>query len=501
MAGNVNVVRSGFSRVWLVPNRAGSANTPEYQGLWKAGAVGWKQGDVKTIRVPDPSRYDQFIRVGKIIGDPGDPQLPITARYTTDLSRLLQLVKRGCDHDLQVHIGECNDPRDFNRGWTKVLILEGARPTDYKTGDLGALEPGQRAMVDEDVPFTGEDYYEVGRMGFGEQAAAQVTQEIVDVLMPDTVQCGSCGIVSDGCQVILALTKRAGGSPGTGADIVYTKNGGGTWSYREITTLTGSNDPNALDISGSNLFVVSAATGSLMYCTLADLLNNAETWTAVTTGFGVAATTGPKAIYAFDPTHVWIVGKGGYIYFSSDITAGVTAQDSGTATAQDYSAIHGIDQLHIVAVGAANAVSYTANGGSTWSAITGPAVGVALNAVWMKSNTEWFIGTDGGKLFVTRDAGTSWTEVTFPGSGAGHVYDLNFATNSVGFMAHTTAAPRGRILRTIDGGHSWYVAPESGVTLVNNNKIEALDSCDPNVVIGGGLASNGTDGFLVKGAA
>jgi photosystem II stability/assembly factor-like uncharacterized protein len=499
MAAQGNIVQSGFSRVWLLQNRAGPGINPEYQGLWRAGAVSWKQGDVKTIRVPNPGVLDSFVRIGKIRGDPGDPQLPITARYVSDLSRLLKLVRQGCDSDLQVHIGKCSDPRDFNKGWEKVLVLEGAVPTDYKTSELGALEPSQRNMVDEDVPFTGEEYYEIGRMNFAEQAASQVTQEIVDIVVADAIACGACGISSDGCQVVLAVSKRAGGSPGTGADLLYTQNGGSTWAFREITTLTGSNNPNAIGAVGSYVFVVSANTVSLMYATLSDLLNGAETWSNITTGFVTAGK--PRAVYVFDPANIWIVSEAGYIYKSGDITAGVSVQDAGVATAQNYNAVAGIDQLHVIAVGDSNAVAVTNNGGSTWTAITGPAVGVNLNAVWMLSDTEWLIGTAGGKLFYTTNSGVTWTEKPFPGSGSGVVYSIKFATPTVGFMSHATSAPRGRILRTIDGGHSWYVLPETGVTLVDNDRLNALSTCDPNVVFGAGLGANATDGIIVKGAA
>lgn len=494
----VDVVTSGFSRMWLVPNRAAPQNSPEYQGLWKAGAVSWQQGDLTSIRIPDPARLDQFIRVGRLLGNPGDPQLPVMARFTSDLSRLLQLTKRGCDHDLQVHIGKCRDPQDFNRGWDKILVLEGAHITQYGTSELGALQPSERSMVDENVPFTGLDYYEIGKINFAEQATTQITQEIVGIIIPDSIQCGECGITSDGCQVVLLLTLRAGGSPGTGADIVYTKDGGGTWAYREITTLTGSNDPDALAVIGSNVVVFSDEYDGLMYAPLADLLVSAETWAGVTTGFVV--NKGPKAVYTADPTHTWIVGTGGYIYFTADPTSSVTPQDAGVATVQNLNDVHGVDQLHVVAVGASNAVVATENGGATWTAITGPAVGVALNTVWMKTATEWLVGTAGGKLFYTVDKGVSWTEIPFPGSGAGAVHDIVFATPTVGYMSHATAAPRGRILRSVDGGHSWYVAPESGVAMIANDRINELATCDPNVIWGGGLADNGTDGFAVKGA-
>jgi hypothetical protein len=231
---------------------------------------------------------------------------------------------------LQIHIGKCVDPQNFNKGWEKVLVLEGAHITQYGTSEVGALQPSERSMVDENVPFTGIDYYEIGRINFAEQAPLYITQEIVDVLIPDSISCGECGITSDGCQVILLLSLRTGGSPGTGANVSYTKNAGGTWVNREITTLTGSNDPNALAVISGNVVVISEETTGLMYASLADLLVSGETWAAVTTGF--VAAKGPRAIYTADPTHTWIVGTGGYIYFTADPTASVSVQDAGVAT-------------------------------------------------------------------------------------------------------------------------------------------------------------------------
>ena len=66
------------------------------------------------------------------------------------------------------------------------------------------------------------------------------------------------------------------------------------------------------------------------------------------------------------------------------------------------------------------------------------------------------------------------------------------------------ARPAGRILKTTDGGNSWYVAPEDPTKAIpTNDYVAKLAVCayEPNVVFGGGLAGNGTDGFLVKGSA
>ncbi|KKL12512.1 hypothetical protein LCGC14_2534990, partial [marine sediment metagenome] len=70
------------------------------------------------------------------------------------------------------------------------------------------------------------------------------------------------------------------------------------------------------------------------------------------------------------------------------------------------------------------------------------------------------------------------------------------------YLAHSAAGPAGRILRTIDGGYSWYVLPESTGVMPANDFVTSLASVAecPNVVYGGGLGDTPPDGFLGKGA-
>jgi photosystem II stability/assembly factor-like uncharacterized protein len=119
----------------------------------------------------------------------------------------------------------------------------------------------------------------------------------------------------------------------------------------------------------------------------------------------------------------------------------------------------------------------------------------------MKSDIEWLVGAADGTLWYTRNSGGTWTQKGFPGSGAGQVRDIQFATGAIGYMAHSTATPAGRVLRTLDGGFSWYVLPEqAGFSIPANDYVGALAACgeDPNLVFGAGLADNAIDGFLVK---
>ncbi len=104
------------------------------------------------------------------------------------------------------------------------------------------------------------------------------------------------------------------------------------------------------------------------------------------------------------------------------------------------------------------------------------------------------------RLFYTLNAGITWTEKTFPGSGSGTVYDIVMATDSIMYLAHTTAAGVGRILVSFDGGYSWIVLPQDSSIMPANQKIARLAACqaDPGLLIGVGLGA-GTDGKILVG--
>jgi photosystem II stability/assembly factor-like uncharacterized protein len=494
-----NLQKASQTRLFLIEDRASPSSRPTYQSLARALGLTWSQGDITPVRVPDPEQYGKFITVDKIRGQIGLPTISIEARLDRELSPFLSLVRKGCAFDVQLHAGVCEDPRDFNGGWEKIYILEDAVATSYETGDLGALDADQEGIVNQTVPLSGSDWYELKRITGAEIGAADVVQKVVGVIICDSRQCGECGVPSDGCEKVFAVTLSHGGSPGLAAKVIFSSDAGSTTDSSAVSTLAANKDPSGIFCSGINLVVLSNEEADIHYAALADVLNGDESWAKVTTGF--VALHGPNAAISFGNVFNWLVGDGGYIYFSSDMTSGVDVQSDGGATSEDLVAIAGVDELNLVAVGDNNAVVFTSDGGTTWAGVTGPAPGVDLTAVAMKSALNWIVGTDTGRLFYTRDGGGSWTEKAFSGSGAGHVRDIKFATGAVGYMAHDTATPAGRIFRTVDGGFSWYILPEQqGQSLPSNDQIRALATCseDPNLVFGGGLADNGTDGIMVK---
>lgn len=502
----VDITRTGYSRVFLLEQRANPDNAPQYEGVWKAGALKWDQGNITVVRVPADGQYDAFTPVGKIIGAPGNPDIDLTAIYSaTELSKMFQLARRGCDNDVQIHIGNCQDPKDFNGGWTKILALEAARPSSYSTEALGALDPSERSLIHETIPLTAEDAYEITRINFGRFADVPLTREAMSVAIIDAINCGECGLPSDGVSKVFTLENYAAGSPGVNAQIVATGDGGKTFVESTIDTLGAAQGANRIIGSGVYLVVISPSTGgsgSIHYSLLSDILRGGlpGQWTQVLTGF--VATKGPRAGHSLGSTLNWFVGEGGYVYFTTDITSGVLVQDAGGNTQSNLNSIHGVDSQTLVAVGDNNAVLVTYNGGNTWTAITGPAVGVNLNTVFLRTNLEWWVGAANGRLYYTRDGGVTWREKLFPGAGSGQVRSVRFSSRQVGYMAFDGASGGGKILRTISAGNSWYVAPEGTGVIPVNVRINqlAVTKDNVNVVWGAGLATGGLDGILVKGA-
>lgn len=497
-----NLQHASQSRVFTIEDRAGPTHTPIYQALARATGLSWGLGSITPVRIPDPKQYGRYLTVDKIKGQPGLPTTSLEFRTTRDASAMLKLIRKGCPIDLQLHIGACKDPSDFDAGWEKVAVFEDCDFTNYSTPALGAFDADQEAQIIETLDLTAQDYYEVKPLTFALTAETQIVQQVVDVAICDSKTCGTCGLPSDGCQRVFAIETPVGASPGLTAEILSTQDGGATWREGNITSLPANRAPSALACVGPYLAVISNADCSINYALITDVLAGTATWTRTATGLTCAAGA-PNAIFSVSRTQTWIVGNGGYIYTSTDITGGVTAQSSGDVTSQNLGCIHGYDESNILVGGASNALLRTQNGGATWSAVTAPAgqAAVTINSVFMLSATEWYIGYNDGKVYYTADGGTNWTQKSVPGSLT--VIDkIVFSTRSVGYLIGHTATV-GKVLRTINGGFTWYVLPESGGgSMPTALQFYGLAACgeDPNQVWVGGIKALAGDGLLVKGA-
>lgn len=491
--------QTGFSRVFVIEGRARSDHKPTYLSSTKAGSLSWSFGDITKIEVPDPNQHDRFLEVGTIRGARERATITLTGRYAREVkSTLLRLGEAECPVDVQITFGACTDPSDYNT-FTKKIILEDARITSYDTEDLGALASDERAKIDESVNISARDAYEIVQVSFSSKAGSIVANELIDVVICDTASCGDCDEESSGYDKVFALSISAGASPATTPDVIFSLDKGSTWYAHDVDSITGGEDPDAIACLGDYLFVVSEDTESAHYALKSEFDGTSDpTFAEVTTGF--VAGGGPRAV-AVGVSRAFIVGAGGYIYTTEDITAGVTVRDAGTLYSDSYNAVDALNDDFAVAVGINGRVVKTENG-TSWETVN-PPFGVAtdINAICLKTTSHWIIGSSTGRQYYTTDGGTTWTEKTFSGSGSGVVRDIVVAKETVLYMAHDTTTPRGRILRSSNGGYDWKVLPEGSGVLPLQDRINALATSDrnPDFVVGVGLADDGSDGVILVG--
>lgn len=503
MSGSFDITKTGNSRVFLIEGGARPDHTPAYKSCLRATSPSQGFGDIERIECPDPHKWGGFVEMGEIKGATERPTIGVEGRYPLNVaSDLLRIARQGCYVDLQVHFGSCTDPSIFDK-FEKALIFENASITNYSTEDLGALASGDNAVVNESSDLSGKDMYEVLPVVYAKRADTIITNEILDVVICDSVSCGDCAGESDGCKKIFAISTAAGGSATTPPDVIFSIDKGVNWFAHDIESLSTAQVPDEIECLGDYIVVVSAAAGNLNYADK-DEFNGVldPAWTGVTTGF--VAGGAPYAIWSTG-AYAFIVGNGGYVYGTADPTSGVSVLDAGAATVDRLLAVHGLSDSFAVAVGNNGAVVYTADG-VNWTPAAAKPVGVAINllTVWVKSESEWWVGTSNGRMYYTLDGGQTWTQRTFSGSGTGTVESIVFPTKSVGYMTHTTTTPRGRIFRTYSGGNTWVITPEeSTASMPLNDSINALAYCssDPNFVVGVGLADDAADGFIVVGSA
>ena len=80
------------------------------------------------------------------------------------------------------------------------------------------------------------------------------------------------------------------------------------------------------------------------------------------------------------------------------------------------------------------------------------------------------------------------------------ITEIVFYENGFGWLALVDGDTHGHILRTRDGGCTWYVLPEDTGTLTVNDQINSIAPCDQNTIWAGGLDDDGVDGILVLGS-
>jgi len=413
-----------------------------------------ESGGIDPIWAPSDGNAKRYKLIGRMV-TPADLASATMIFYEKHGILPRQLFKQ-CPFSAYEVAGSCQDLSDLYNGVTDYLLVYSMGiVTDKTLGDRVTMDTDE--LIADELGITLSDIYPVGPLGFGYNAATMIDREVVDVVYGKREMCGNCGPENDGSKWIYAITKSSGGSPGLPAEVVYSTDGGDSWSQATITGMGATEDPVAIDVVGSRLVVVSATAGgaTLGGYYWADIDPDTGipgTWTEVNNGFVTGAE--PRDIFVLSPREVYFCGDAGYIYKSSDITSGVTAINAGDATSENLLRIDGAEDV-IVAVGANGAVIRSTNRGANFAATADSPTTSQLQALEVFDQRRIWVGSVNGYVWYTLDGGKTWTQKGFSGEGTGQVFDIVFATEEVGYMLHANATPTARLFVTVDGGFTW----------------------------------------------
>lgn len=456
------------------------------------------RGSIDAINVNSLRTRGLFQRTGVTIGAPDIPSNTVTFKQKFGGVPWYKF-KLNCPINIYESEGLCADPSDPINGWSTLNILSRGLSSDKTYQGRAPFDGSDESLAEIGFSWLG-DVYSVGPIVLGETAAVDVTTEVVDIVYGSLALCSDCGPSNDGTRWVYALQQTAGGSSAVVGKVLYSVDGGGTWTANAITGLGIGVVVTAIDIVGQYLVVVAKSENAYYVSQINQQTGAPGSWTKVTAGF--VATKNPNDLYVETPNRVYFVGDGGYIYVSTDILAGVSVLSAAGATTANLNRIHGAGGV-LLAVGATNTSLKSSNRGQTWTPTSATVTG-AHSAVAVLTPQVYYIGTldTSGKVWYTENGGASWTQLTLPGAALIAVQDIVFATNEVGYIAATRTGPAAVVFGTVFGGRGWSEAGTSrfptAPTYGRANRL-AYPLVPDNQVAAGNLAVAGLGGGLVDG--
>lgn len=492
--GTINdpqLAQAGFFRAFVQSGLANPSLPYGYIGCLELDKPTQDLGALEPVYCPSSAVRNQWDIVDVIARTPGLPKVDIlqhSSRFLTDI--WMGIRQRGCLINVQAVSSKCANPSDFSQ-WDAKILFGRAKLTKFDLGNLNVLDGSKNEIVDITGSLESQLLTFLYPMAFQEVASVQVVAEVVDGYYYDSINCGDCGVPSDGCQFCYALQVANTGSPGLSSQFLYSSNGGATWAALDIPSLGGLSARRSAPM-GLYAVVVGPNSGAYHYATFTDINAGTVNWTAQTSGF--VAGKSPMCITVKTPSQAFIGAQGGYIYQLTGPAAAVTVLTDGTVTAQDINDIHFFGQT-VIAVGNNNALLKSVNNGASWSLVTGPLVGQNLSACWCLSATTWLVGTGNGKLYYTLNAGASWTQLLFDAGGFTSINDIQFYDENVGYMA-VEIGGAGRVYRTTDAGSTWAYTGSAISGIPTNQRINVVAPCFYNTVMAVGRKTVGGDGII-----
>jgi photosystem II stability/assembly factor-like uncharacterized protein len=388
-----------------------------------------------------------------------------------------------CPFTLFVHMSK-SGRKDVFTNFDRTYVFVNVRITSRGLTNLTARTPDDNARSEQTFDLSAESLLRLVTPTINAQSNSETTA-VNDITFCNEETCRTDeDPASAVCQTGYAACDAASGSPAVSANVLSTTNGG-TWTATAADPFEVGENISGVECFalGRDTIRVIASRGAAVALSPAMVSysdDSGATWTDVevnSTNFTYIPAG--QSMFAFDRNNVFVGLDNGFIYKSIDAGLTFTAIESATIHSGFWNAIHFVDTNVGWAGGAANILARTVDGGTSWSAITGPSAesGNAVLTVFVLDRNRVWIGYDSGTLYYTLDGGalgsSSWTARAFTGSGVGEVRDVAFLNDSLGFLAVDNASPVGTVHWTIDGGYTW-----TALTTATNAGLNRLYICD-----------------------
>src|SRR3972149_361994 len=182
--GTFTPLQTGNSRVFLTEGGARVDHRPSYEHQLKQMETEQSFGDVENVYSPSPRTFGKFDVLGTIRGEEERPTTSLVGRYA---------------QDLRLNRGAGTDPSLFNE-FQKKLIMELANIPSWSSDALGALQPDEKAVVNETAEISAVRLYEGLPITIAERGGKVLTNEAIDAVICDAISCGEGEELSDGCK-------------------------------------------------------------------------------------------------------------------------------------------------------------------------------------------------------------------------------------------------------------------------------------------------------------
>ena len=336
--------------------------------------------DASDLTKPLGERSSSRKRVGKgqfkvVSTRKNTPDNPtITFTFFRDIVNLLADLP--CAPNIMIYYSSCgadDDPTNYDF----IDVLEGVNFTEIsQAAVVNAIAADDATDVGVDVVMEVsaeiDNIYTIKPLLSNILTVSALSGRVIDDILvcdPDS-ECGNCDNDTIGCQALWIITRGSAGLYGD-ARIFKSTDGGSTWVEQTNSMTNGNDNLSSVSCDGNVVVITNEDTGEYQYSN-----DGGTTWSLVT-----GLTNPANDSFVLGQTKIWFVGDGGYVWFSSNKGASVTTQDAGVTTTQNLNAVHFADSELGYAVGDSNTFLRTTNGGTNWSAVTGPVVGVNLQAV------------------------------------------------------------------------------------------------------------------------